>query len=718
VAEQFLLNEVRFLPEVGEEPFVELKNVGADATAPSGLTLANEEGGTYVVADGAPEVEPGGVALFTLAPGFLDTESGFVQLRTGAAELDHVAWGSEHPASVRLSRGGLAGDLVPGTTIGRIPGSSTRARSDWVVFFLSEATPGAPNAQPGVTMLMPLDGATFSSGDVPLTWYTIAGAEGYRVQVATEPSFATPVVDETIETASLNADGLGTGEYFWRVQAIVEGGLLTDFSPVNRFSVDLTPATANIIGQGANPLDVPLFTQHKDTAMLLVESVHADGDHAWDVPHPTYDPRDYADNTNCALAAIAMVNAWFGGDLSQDRIGFHITEGLLVTRVEHALYWNRATSPVEVTRGLSFALGSAQLTLRSGVPNENWELVTAAVDSGIPLIAAVGLEADAQQWGHAVVIDGYFERDGRRYVDINDPGNPRSYAVEFDAVNFQAFWGPDPEKNVQARSDEPGIWTDSDGDGMVDFDEEERFETDPAKADTDGDLVGDKDEVRETVFDPTHGYSKGEGLRSRYDWDDDGTHKERDCDADNDGTADGLDEDDFSTPPVRGSPVSCSLGGIWTGEAHTVQVFGSGAQAQTRTIDATGVVFAPLVSCQPGQLECFELVAGTVHFTVSGYTAPGCTAEGELTASVPRGNSKLIIYANTYVVFDGYFQAMIPAKMTCGDEVVDVEFGTTQWLTVVQYPWPDRTIIEGVYDVDSGEAGSFHSEWRLTRVAD
>ena len=708
----FLLNEIRFLPEGGGAQFVELKNVGVEAASPSGLTLVNETGGTYVLPEGTEDVPPAGVAVFTLAPGFLDSESGFVQLKAGAVELDHVAWGSEQPASVRLSRGGLAGDLVPGTTIGRIPGSTTRAASDWVAFFPSEATPGAPNPHPGVTMLMPLNGALFSSADIPLTWYTIAGAEAYRVQVSTEETFAAPEIDETVETASFEAVGLAPGEYSWRVQAIAEGGVATESSPVHRFTVDLSQTSASITGQAANLLDVPLFTQHKDTPMLLMESVLADGDHAWDVPHPTYNPGDPADNANCALAAIAMVNAWFGGDLSQDRIGFHITEGLMVTRVEHALYWGRGTHLVEITRGLTFAIGSAQLTLRSGISKENWDLVTAAIDSKIPLIGGVALLSDERQWSHAVVIDGYFEKDGQQYVDVNDPSFPRSYAVEFIAVNFQAFWEPDPEIDIHARSDEPGIWTDGDGDGMADFDELVRFKSDPAKADTDGDLVGDKEEVRETVFDPTFGYSRGEGLRERDDWDGDELHKELDCDADNDGQVDGLDADDFSTPPVRGSPVSCSLGGTWGGEAHTTLVFGSGDQAQTRTIDATGVVFAPLESCLPGQRECFETVGGMVHFTISGYAAPGCTAEGELTAAVPRGNARLVLFDNTYVASGGYFDASIPAKMTCGTDTTDVLFQTTQWLTVVQYAWPDRNVIEGEYNM-----GSFHTNWRFERVA-
>ena len=62
------------------------------------------------------------------------------------------------------------------------------------------------------------------------------------------------------------------------------------------------------------------MSQHKDTAMLLLESKNEGGLHAWDVPHPEMDRTDPADNANCALASIAMINAYFGGDLSQDGV--------------------------------------------------------------------------------------------------------------------------------------------------------------------------------------------------------------------------------------------------------------------------------------------------------------------------------------------------------------------------------------------------------------
>ena len=58
--------------------------------------------------------------------------------------------------------------------------------------------------------------------------------------------------------------------------------------------------------------------------MLLLERNVETGAHPWDADHQALDPHDPADNKNCALAMIAMVSAFYGGGLSQDRIGYEV----------------------------------------------------------------------------------------------------------------------------------------------------------------------------------------------------------------------------------------------------------------------------------------------------------------------------------------------------------------------------------------------------------
>ena len=79
---------------------------------------------------------------------------------------------------------------------------------------------------------------------------------------------------------------------------------------------------------------------------------------------------------------------------------------------------------------------------------------------------------------------------------------------------------------------------DSDGDGLVDFDERARFGTGPTDPDDDNDGVPDKADMRDYMFDATGG-------RRAADWDGDGVPKERDPDNDrklNNGSKDGCED--------------------------------------------------------------------------------------------------------------------------------------------------------------------------------
>ena len=157
-----LLNEVLFLP-VGDAPqFVELKNAGNVAANLGGYRLRNEQGGSYSLPPWLP-LPPAGVLLILFdgqnrvdqqiihasLTGFLDASSGYVDLvSSGGALLDRVAWGEGQLYPVRLSQGGRAIGIAPGTTIGRYPLSTALGPAEWATFAPDQTTPGAPNPQP------------------------------------------------------------------------------------------------------------------------------------------------------------------------------------------------------------------------------------------------------------------------------------------------------------------------------------------------------------------------------------------------------------------------------------------------------------------------------------------------------------------------------------------------------------------------------------------
>jgi hypothetical protein len=566
-----LLNEILFHPVEAQPQFVEIKNPGP-ATQAAGLALVNEAGQRLALPDGF-QLKAGAVLLVVFdsqnkvegstvhadRASFLNPEAGAVQLiRANGTILDQVAWGLSQSRAVRLSRGGVIADLAPGTTIGRFPLSTRVDPLEWVTFAPEQATPGAVNPQPAVEILLPVNGAIFDKPNISLSWYPIAGAVQYRVQVATEDTFAAPVADQTVALPRLAPVGLAAGHYFWRVQALASDGSAAAFSPVSTLTIRAPSPAAHL----ASPLmektlAVPYIQQHKDTAMLLLESYNDTGTHAWDVDHKVLDENDPADNANCALAVTAMIAAYYGGQLSQDRIGYEIFKDV-ASGPERDLNYGYGLTDNQITTALSFALGAAPSDHAVTTAADLWTVVKDEIDAGRPVYTII--------LGHALAVIGYAESAGTQFVTVNDPWYG-AYAMDITHLRAIHYWLM--PHNVKPASDEPGIRQDSDGDGVVDFDETERFHTDPNNQDTDTDKIPDKVEIHASVFDPKHGYAVcayGGDSRDRNvsglttlpqpvnvgtdgcdgrDFDHDNVPMELDLDSDGGGCFDGMEDTNF-----------------------------------------------------------------------------------------------------------------------------------------------------------------------------
>ena len=119
------------------------------------------------------------------------------------------------------------------------------------------------------------------------------------------------------------------------MQAIAADGTLAAFSDPRGFelraagggtsplalAIRRTPAIETMRQQRS--VNVPYLTQHKDSALLQLENPRYRDAHGWDVDHKVLRHGDKSDTKNCALANVAMVNR-FGGDLTQDRIGYEV----------------------------------------------------------------------------------------------------------------------------------------------------------------------------------------------------------------------------------------------------------------------------------------------------------------------------------------------------------------------------------------------------------
>lgn len=567
-----VLNEVLFSPSHDQFPFVELKSVGEHASL-SGLKLRNENAEEYIFPDNTPAFERDSFLLVTFDGGnklegatlhagprlFLNGVAGAVELiAPDGRVVDRVAWGVSQPESVNLGRGGAHGDFIAGVSIGRYPLSVRPVDFlEWLTFSVDEVTPGKPNPNPRAEVLLPLDGAFVSQPSIKLGWYPVAGATSYHIQISTDSEFNTTITDSKTQTPSFKTPALEAGDYFWRVQAIFEDGSSAEFSPVSSFTISSTelpnfPAQSSYFlipnayaAETVPPLRegvlaVPMIYQHKDTAMLQMESRNESGTHAWDKDHGELDESDPSDNMNCVLASIAMVNTFAGGDLSQDRIGYEILKDSWPDDPVLDLNYGRGIYDNETFHGLTFAFNGASVMQYDATSADAlWETVTRDIGAGRPVVARVP--------GHVIVISGYyqFSQSGpnARWLTINDPWWGR-YLLNLERManrsRVEGYWTVSDTSNP--RHNEASLTLNSDNDGMVDFDETERFKTKPGNRDSDQDGVDDKTEVYATVFDPDHGWARWRAIGFGRDLDEDNRFMELDRDSDAGGCKDGEED--------------------------------------------------------------------------------------------------------------------------------------------------------------------------------
>lgn len=548
---------------------MELKATDGAASL-QGWTLLNEKGERFPLPPKTPRVGQGEFVLLVFDGGnradgrtvhadrtaFLDPVSGSVELTDSEGRVvDRLAWGRGQAGSVNLGRGGAHDEFPAGTSVGRYPQSvKTGDFLEWLTFAPEEATPGAANPNPRVEVLLPIDGAFFARPSIELSWYPVAGATSYRVQIATDAEFGQPVEEEITQAPSLATGTLNPGDYLWRVQAVFADGSMAGFSPVSSFTISSTelpavpPQSSDWLMPRAYAADlvpprregvlpVPMIHQHKDTAMLLLESQHESGPHAWDRDHGALDRRDPADNMNCALASTVMVNRFAGGTLSQDRLGYEIRKDDVPANPAWDLNYGRGLQLDQINHVLGFAFNGATVTRHTPTTADAfWEMVTREIDAQRPVVIRVP--------GHAVVIAGYYQFSltgpNARFVTINDPWSGRHLVNLSRMRRVTHYWLLSDASNP--RNDEATIKQDSDGDGIVDFDETERFGTLPNDRDSDRDKVADKVEVYASVFDPDDGYAALGTYSFTRDRDDDKKFMESDPDSDGGGCKDGEED--------------------------------------------------------------------------------------------------------------------------------------------------------------------------------
>lgn len=395
----------------------------------------------------------------------------------------------------------------------------------------------------------------FDAGNAPGAWSEVRRIEiGYLIPIAPSPAqvFAAGTVSGTVTDVVSGNPLAGVTVYIPSVDTVLTGpngayaitgapdGTLPVFGELTNYGLLITsvtvaggPATADFAMTGlSKTLGVPALKARKDGKLLCIDGCDeyattqhlGEGNHHWDGSHTSRIHWGEHEQRYCVYTADAMMARYRGGTVTIEELAYEAQKG---GGPEGDLSHHGGANIQEQRRSLRFALQTTDIDL-------NYETVS-PTDAG--LIISIDLDAPIRfsTGRHAMVVDGYRWVDKRvqgRFINTDNDGRIRWFFWEGKGKqNFDHLWTPLP--SLAGRLTDPRVSRDTDGDGVMDFDEEERFQSSRWVADTDKDEVGDKNDIRNYTFHHLyHALHRKRMPASLYDKDKDGLYSENDCDSD------------------------------------------------------------------------------------------------------------------------------------------------------------------------------------------
>lgn len=361
------------------------------------------------------------------------------------------------------------------------------------------------------------------------------------------------------ETNNTNIEvKLDEGEYWWNVKAVNTpvgfswgypiDSLKEDFETWNELNIFFD----EIISDSIAPLTSPKAAR-KDTYLLDLKWGEMALDREWDKPHLHHAHYDEEESYRCWIVGAQILNHYYGGDITQDEIKIHFKQEFKVS----IPFLQDSSSALILGSFLHYSQGGADSKMLIVDSMMHWVLndytmlnrndrrpteteISNYLKQSIPLYI----------WGngHVMVLDAYKRTlTGKFFVRVvNTDNNGRIAWISLESLEIDGFMAPQVIGNV--RKTEPLIHLDTDGDGVMDYDEQVRFGTNVKKKDSDGDEVDDKTEIFSYVIveklpDLNRTIWKmGISKLTMADIDNDGLRAEHDVDSDAGGKSDG-DED-------------------------------------------------------------------------------------------------------------------------------------------------------------------------------
>ncbi|WP_173475430.1 hypothetical protein [Fibrobacter succinogenes] len=410
-----------------------------------------------------------------------------------------------------------------------------------------------PDANP-ISMVSGSELLLDSTKRVRFAWREVEGANSYKLTVLSATDSSMLIQKETEKTRVDTA--LNEGDYFWRVES-------SEFVVGNGFwdkVVDFTKQAWNsvhtfldkIIVDGVNPLIRTPLAARKDTYLLDVKWGEMSIVREWDRPHLHHELYDEEESYRCWAVGAQMLNHYYKGNVTQDEIKlkFKSNRNLLVFKDSvssvilgaflHSYQGAMSTDSFETV--LYWTLNS-NVTLNKNNRSPTESEVKLFLKDSVPLYI----------WTHTHVeiLDAYKKTlDGNFFVRVvNTDNNGDTAWVSLDSAKIEGFMAPQVVGPV--RMSDSLIHKDSDGDGLMDYDELYRFGTDSTKYDSDGDSISDKIEIMsytilESLYGDSSKVSKGVDALQFADVDKDNYRAEHDLDSDGGGVSDGKEDLNFN----------------------------------------------------------------------------------------------------------------------------------------------------------------------------
>lgn len=395
----------------------------------------------------------------------------------------------------------------------------------------------------------------FEGEDMVFSWVAVKNAKKYILTVIND---ATNEVAAQVTTAYTSVSvHLDPGVYKWTVEASQTGDFVTSLESLianKDYLTELTIRTRVYSDEHiVYNLHVDPLAARKDSYLLDLQWGRFFNDYRGGTPHnlsayydefhqiqfsdPKEQHYDAEESWRCWIVSAVMLNHYYGGNITQDEIKIRVKNKYgdkILDAFPHGSRGGGTLANSDEALMIALNIGEEDLNFIYERPEET--VLNEALAQGRPIYI--------WQNQHIMTIDavrldpelGLMEY---RFINTDNNGTYQWLVYEKQA-NIRGAWIPSNVTNAQ--NTDPTIVTDSDGDGLYDYDEINRFLTDENKEDSDDDKVFDRTEIVSYTLRQNNYYEEYIAYEPLADADGDGLRAEKDYDSDNGGANDGAED--------------------------------------------------------------------------------------------------------------------------------------------------------------------------------